>query len=64
MAAFQALGTRIVMSTHDMGQARRMADDVVFLMRGRVHEHTPASTFFESPQTAEAAAFIRGELIW
>ena len=64
VAAFQALGTRIVMSTHDMGQARRMADDVVFLMRGRVHEHTPASTFFESPQTNEAAAFIRGELIW
>lgn len=62
--AFQALGTRIVMSTHDMGQARRMSDDVVFLLRGRVHEHTPASTFFESPQTSEAAAFIRGELIW
>ncbi|MDI9244361.1 ATP-binding cassette domain-containing protein [Marinobacter sp. CHS3-4] len=64
VAAFQALGTRIVMSTHDMGQARRMADDVVFLLRGRVHEHAPASTFFESPQTPEAAAFIRGELIW
>lgn len=64
LAAFQSVGTRIVMSTHDMGQARRMADDVVFLLRGRVHEHTPAATFFQSPRTAEAAAFIRGELIW
>jgi tungstate transport system ATP-binding protein len=64
VSAFQALGTRIVMSTHDMNQARRMADDVVFILRGRVHEHTPAPAFFESPQTAEAAAFIRGELVW
>lgn len=64
VTAFQARGTRIVMSTHDMGQARRMADDVVFLLRGRVHEHAPAPIFFESPRTAEAAAFIRGELIW
>jgi tungstate transport system ATP-binding protein len=64
LAAFQSLGTRIMMSTHDMGQARRMSDDVVFLLHGEVHEHTPASDFFKSPQTAEAAAFIRGELIW
>lgn len=64
VTAFQALGTRIVMSTHDMNQARRMSDDVIFILRGQVHEHTPAPAFFDSPQTAEAAAFIRGELIW
>lgn len=64
VTAFQALGTRIVMSTHDMGQARRMADDVVFLLRGRVHEHSQATEFFDSPRTAEAAAFIRGDLVW
>lgn len=64
ITAFQAMGTRIVMSTHDMGQARRIADDVVFLLRGGVLEHTPAPAFFESPRTTEATAFIRGELIW
>ena len=64
VTAFQGLGTRIVMSTHDMAQARRIADDVVFLLGGRLLEHTSATAFFESPRTAAAAAFIRGALIW
>lgn len=61
---FHQEGTRIVMSTHDLGQARRLADDVVFLCGGRLLEHTPAKQFFDSPATPEAAAFIRGELVW
>jgi len=66
-AAIRAIredGTKIVMSTHDLGQARRMADEVLFLHRGRLLEQTPARDFFESPASAEAQAFLRGELPW
>jgi tungstate transport system ATP-binding protein len=64
IAALHADGVKIVMSTHDLGQARRMADEVIFLHRGRLLEHGPAGEFFDRPRTAEAAAFIRGELLW
>jgi tungstate transport system ATP-binding protein len=59
-----AAGTKIVMTTHDLGQARRLAGEVIFLHRGRVVECTPAATFFTGPATAEAAAFLHGELLW
>jgi tungstate transport system ATP-binding protein len=54
---------KIVMATHDLGQARRLAGDVVFLVRGRVAEHRTAENFFTSPETHEAAAFLRGDLV-
>jgi tungstate transport system ATP-binding protein len=57
-------GTKIVMTTHDMAQARRMADEVLFLHRGRLLEQTPATDFFTSPASAEARAFLQGELLW
>lgn len=62
--AFHQVGTRIVMTTHDLGQARRMADDVVFLHNGRLLEHAPAPAFFRDPRSPEAAAFLRGDLLW
>jgi tungstate transport system ATP-binding protein len=62
--AMYAAGTTIVMTTHDLGQARRIADRVLFLHRGRLLEDTPATHFFNQPTTPEAQAFIRGELIW
>ncbi len=58
-----AAGTRIVMATHHMGQARRLASDVVFLYRGRVHETGPSDSFFAGPRTPEAAAFINGDIV-
>lgn len=64
VSTFHASGTRIVMSTHDLGQARRLADDVVFLVNGRLIERAPATDFFEQPHSREAAAFIRGDLVW
>ena len=64
VAVLAARGTKIVMTTHDLGQARRLAGDVVFLHRGRVAEHAPAAAFFANPATPEAAAFLRGELVW
>ncbi|MEN3377983.1 MAG: tungstate transport system ATP-binding protein [Hyphomicrobiales bacterium] len=56
-------GVKIVMATHDIGQAHRLAGDIVFLARGRLIEHAQAQHFFTSPTTPEAAAFLRGELV-
>ncbi|WP_416140485.1 ATP-binding cassette domain-containing protein [Halomonas sp. HK25] len=61
---FHGRGTRIVMTTHDLNQARRLADEVVLLYGGRLIEHTPAERFFAEPQTPEGQAFLRGELVW
>ncbi|MEM7194112.1 MAG: ATP-binding cassette domain-containing protein [Pseudomonadota bacterium] len=56
-------GVKILLVTHDLGQAKRLADDVVFLHRGRVMENTPATQFFDQPDSAPANAFLHGELI-
>ncbi|MFQ5971332.1 MAG: ATP-binding cassette domain-containing protein [Alphaproteobacteria bacterium] len=61
---FRAIGTKIVMTTHDLGQARRLADEVLFFHRGRLLEHSSADVFFGHPESAEARAFIKGELLW
>jgi tungstate transport system ATP-binding protein len=57
-------GTKIVMTTHNLGQAKRLGDEILFLNQGRLVERTPAERFFAQPQSAEADAFIRGELPW
>jgi tungstate transport system ATP-binding protein len=57
-------GTKIVMTTHDLAQARRLAGDVVFLHRGSVLEQALAEAFFQQPASATARAFLRGELVW
>jgi len=62
--AFDAAGTKIVMATHNLGQARRLGDEVIYLQSGRVMERAPIEQFFARPATAEAAAFMRGELPW
>ena len=56
-------GTRIVMSTHDLGQARRLADEVLFVHAGQVVEILPAAAFFAGPASAQAAAFLNGDLV-
>jgi tungstate transport system ATP-binding protein len=62
--AFDAAGTKIVMATHNLGQARRLGDEILFLDQGRLVERAPVGPFFEKPQSAQAAAFIKGELPW
>ncbi len=57
-------GTTIVMSTHDLGQAKRLADDILFLYRGRILENSPAAQFFDAPQNDLARSFLKGELLW
>ena len=61
---FSADGITIVMTTHNLGQARRLAEDVAFLHRGRLIEHRPAADFFAGPEAPEARAFLAGDLIW
>jgi len=62
--AFDASGTKIVMSTHNLGQARRLGDEVLFIHQGRLVEHASVDTFFRRPASAEAAAYLKGELPW
>jgi len=58
-----ATGTRIVMATHDMGQARRLARDLVFMLHGKVHETGCCEATFTQPATRELAAFLRGDIV-
>ena len=59
----QAGGTRVLMATHDIGQARRLASDVIFMMHGQIIEAAPAAAFFDAPQTRQAAALLRGDIV-
>ena len=66
-SAIQAIheaGTKIVLVTHNLGQAHRLGDDVVFMASGRVIERAPMASFLQAPASPEAAQFIRGELPW
>ncbi|MBV9236821.1 MAG: ATP-binding cassette domain-containing protein [Xanthobacteraceae bacterium] len=58
-----ASGVKVAVATQNLGQARRLAGDVVFMLRGRVHERAAVDQFFNTPQTAEAAAFLNGDLV-
>lgn len=57
-----AAGTKIVMTTHNLGQARRLAEEVIFLDGGRLLEQTPVAEFFMQPRTLAARDFIRDEV--
>lgn len=59
----RAGGTRIVMSTHDIGQARRLADEVLFIHDGRLHEAGRSPAIFDAPGTAELEAYLKGDLL-
>ena len=59
----QADGTKIIIVTHDPGQAGRLADDIVFVHRGRVREHGPADLFLSRPDTREARDFLQGRIV-
>ncbi len=64
LLSLKAEGMTLVMSTHDLGQARRLADRVLFLHQGQLLEDSPAASFFAAPQTDKARAFLAGDLIW
>jgi len=56
-------GIKVVMSTHDLGEAKRLAGDIVLLHRGRIVEQAPTAEFLTAPRTGEARAFVAGELV-
>jgi len=64
IAAIRATGTKIVMTTHDLGQARRVGDEILFLHRGKLVERAATADFFDRPANALSRAFVQGELLW
>ncbi|HSN71017.1 MAG TPA: phosphate ABC transporter ATP-binding protein [Steroidobacteraceae bacterium] len=64
ISAVHAAGTKIVLVTHNFGQAHRLGDEVVFMSGGRIAERAPVDRFVKSPASPEADAFINGELPW
>jgi len=56
-----AEGAKIVLTTHDLSQAKRMADEVLFMQGGRLREQTSAREFFAEPRSAAARNFLRAE---
>jgi len=54
-------GTRVIMATHDLGQARRLGTDTIFMLGGKVHER--GAQVLSAPETTEAQAFLRGDII-
>ena len=61
--AVREAGTRVLWITHDLGQLRRLADEVVFLHHGRIFERASREVFFTQPKTPEAQAFMRGDIV-
>lgn len=61
--AQSARGTKVILISHDQGQARRLADEIVFISNGQVAEQTSAKQFFTAPQTAVAKAYLAGEIL-
>lgn len=56
-------GTKCILVTHDVGQARRLADEVIFLHHGRLLEQSPAGVFFDKPRSDAALAYLQGRIV-
>ncbi|MDA9288943.1 ATP-binding cassette domain-containing protein [Alphaproteobacteria bacterium] len=56
-------GTTIILTTHDMSQAKRLASDIIFINKGEILEQTQAKIFFKEPQTIEAKKYLTGEIL-
>lgn len=63
VATIAASGVKVVMATHDLGQARRLAGDIVFLAKGELVEHAASASFFARPSTVAAQRFLAGDLV-
>ena len=63
LSAARASGMQLILSTHDLGQAKRLADEVIFMLHGLVLEHGNAREFFDAPQSMQARAFLRGDIV-
>jgi tungstate transport system ATP-binding protein len=61
--AVSARGVKVIMATHDLGEARRLAGEIILVHRGRLLEKVPAEQFFNAPATEAAKRFVAGELL-
>jgi len=59
---FEKSGTKIIMTTHDLAQAKRLAKEIVFIDKGEMIEQSEASSFFVGPASSQAQSFISGKL--
>jgi tungstate transport system ATP-binding protein len=64
LAGFAADGMTLVMSTHNLGQAQRLANRVVYMDAGRIDVDLPTAEFFASGALGRADLFLKGELSW
>jgi len=62
ISSIHEAGTKVVLTTQNLGQARRLADEILFMFNGRLLEQAPAGRFFSAPKTSEARAFIDGDI--
>ncbi len=60
---FTEQGGKVIFVSHDIGQAKRLGSEIIFLHMGRVLEHSVASAFFNNPVTDEARAYLNGHII-
>ena len=56
-------GTTIILTTHDMSQAKRLASNIIFINKGRVIEQNSSKDFFIKPKSIEAKKYINGEIL-
>jgi len=64
LAGFAADGMTLVMSTHNLGQAKRLASRVVYLEDGEIHADLPTAQFFNGRLQGRAQQFLKGEMAW
>ena len=57
-------GTTVVLVTHNVFQARRLASRAGLLLEGKIVEVAPVEPFFDSPRDPRTAAFVRGEMVY
>ena len=56
-------GTTIILTTHDMAQAKRLTSNIIFINKGKVLEQTEGKVFFRKPATNEARKYLAGEIL-
>ena len=56
-------GTCVILTTHDMAQAKRLATNIIFMNKGEILEQSNSNAFFKKPKTDEALRYTKGEIL-
>ena len=57
-----SLGKKLILVTHDIAQAKRLGQDIIFIYKGRIIEQKTVTSFFEKPEKKESIQFLSGEI--